>query len=58
MIDPRSHTAHKLRDQQSVCFAGRDILLLILLVICTAAALKLVSELFRDFASQELLEVL
>ena len=51
MIDPRSHTAHKLRDQQSVCFAGREILL----VICTAAALKLVSELFRDFASQELL---
>jgi len=66
--DPRSHTTHHtITGQQSVGFAPQVVLLVVLLVICTAATVKVVPESltflsspkrFRDFASQELLEVL
>lgn len=43
--DPRSHTTHHtITGQQSVGFARQVVLLVILLVICTAATVKVVPE--------------
>ena len=66
--DPQSYTTHHtIRGQQSENFAHQVVLPVLLLLFCTATALKVAPESFRfknyfgsfcDFASQEVLDVL